>query len=127
MSYNTDYWQSCWQPSVYLLDAFTLNILPTWQTGSCTVRVRDINPAEAKEIIQKRGFISAIENQVTADALSLLLGVQVQVRRFQVNLNPGDSAIVFSLNKRLKEGQVIKSVNDICLIGYSLYHVSVSQ
>ncbi len=76
--------------------------------------------------MQKRGFISAIGHQATADALSLLLGVQVPVNRIQVSLNPGDDAIVLSLNKRLQEGQVIKSVDELNLIGYTLYYVSVS-
>jgi len=76
--------------------------------------------------VQKRGFISAIGHQATADALSLLLGVQVPVNRIQVSLNPGDDAIVLSLNKRLQEGQVIKSVDELNLIGYTLYYVSVS-
>ncbi len=120
------YEQPVQQPPVYLLNAFALNMLPTWETGSCKVNVRVINADEAKEMIEKRGFISAIGHQATADALSLLLGVKVPMNRAQVSLNPGDDAIVLSLNKRLQEGQVIKSIEELTLIGYTLYYVSVS-
>jgi hypothetical protein len=40
-------------------------------------------------------------------------------------MNVGDEAIILTLNKRLEEGQVIGSIEELEKVGYSLYYAFV--
>ncbi len=113
------------KPGVYLLNAFSLNMLPMNECGESAVFVRSIVPVQAKELVQRKGFTSAIGHKATADILSMLLGVDVPVSRTQVKMNVGDEAIILTLNKRLEEGQVIRTIEELEKVGYSLYYAFV--
>ncbi len=52
-------------------------------------------------------FVSAVGHQGTADILSKMLNVPVQVNRTSIKLTPDDLLVVFQLNIRLAEGAVL--------------------
>ena len=60
-----------------------------------------ISPEEAKNWLQKGGYLSTIGYPETADALELMTGISVAVNRQQITMQPGDEALVFRLTKRL--------------------------
>jgi hypothetical protein len=108
---------------VYLLNAFALNMIQP----PAIIKVTSISAEEAKELVRNRELVNAIGHEATAQIMGLLLGMELKANRIQVKMNAGDEAIILTLNKRLEEGQVIKDVNELSKIGYTLYHVSVSQ
>jgi hypothetical protein len=107
--------------TLYVGNAFSLNMLG--QDEVC-VYVGKISVERARRIIQKVGkIVSVVGHQVTADALSTLLGVKIEVNRAEIKLDIDDILIVFQLRKRLAEGQVLKSIEEIKQVGYDLYVV----
>ncbi|MCY0890128.1 MAG: DUF1874 domain-containing protein [Pyrobaculum arsenaticum] len=86
--------------------------------------IKVITAEEAKKIVQHhKDFTSAVGHAPTADALSLLLGVKVPMNRISIYFEVGDEAIAISLRKRLQEGQVIKSIQELQEIGYDLFYI----
>ena len=53
------------------------------------------------------GFVSAIGHGASAQILSELLKIDIPVARIQVNLQPGDRALILRLKQRLPEGRVL--------------------
>jgi hypothetical protein len=86
-------------------------------------RVKRISLEEAKKVLEGRMFESAIGHDATAKALEILFKAWVPVNRVQVFFNVGDEALVFTLNKRLPEGEILSTVQEIEQVGYTLYYV----
>jgi hypothetical protein len=74
---------------------------------------------EAKEIIKKNKFISAIGHEATATALGKILSYPIPYNRIAVEMKKGDKAIVFRLVERLPEG-VLLSEDEIFKLNYEL-------
>jgi len=55
----------------------------------------------------KAGFVSAIGHEGTAKLLSTILGMEIPVNRVQIQMQPGDDAIIFQVLQRLPEGTVL--------------------
>jgi Domain of unknown function (DUF1874). len=92
-----------------------------WQlSDSYTVKIRKIDVNQAKQLVNENQFVSAIGHQATAELLTLLLGIDVQMNRIQVEMKSGDIGIHFVLKKRLQEGQVIQSIQELEEIGFDL-------
>lgn len=95
----------------YLLNALPANALPeawiTTQKGNATNAKRWLGGENLGDPPPEGGFVSAIGHESTANVLSQLLGVDVPCERKQIALAVGDSAIIFSLKRRLAEGQVL--------------------
>ncbi|MCZ2459990.1 MAG: YddF family protein [Chitinophagales bacterium] len=72
---------------------------------------------DAKKIIQN-DFVSYIGHQSTCNILSNLLQVEIPMNRNQYKQHVGDEALIFQLKKRIKEGQVLSSIDQIEAIGY---------
>jgi len=68
-----------------------------------------VRPTDLKtvKLFLELGFESAVGHQSTAEILSTLLGIEVPVNRTAIKLQSGDILIVFQLNIRLAEGQVL--------------------
>ena len=66
-----------------------------------------ITTQQAKTLLATIPFTSAIGHQATADLLSALLDQPIACQRIQITMQPGDSALVFRLLKRMPEGVVI--------------------
>ena len=74
---------------------------------------------QARELVQgEAGYISAIGHESTASILSTLLGVDVPVNRILFEQAAGQQAVVFKLNGRPPEGQILTEA-EIEEIGYS--------
>jgi len=65
-----------------------------------------LNLEEAKQRLAN-GFVSAIGHEGTAKLLSTILGIEIPVNRIQIQMQPGDDAIVFQVLQRLPEGAVL--------------------
>jgi len=88
---------------VYLLDTLDIDMLPVNELSQSAVYLMTIVPSKAKELVQKKGFISGISSEATAEVLSKLLGVDVPVSKSQVKMDIGDEAILI----HVFEGQYI--------------------
>ncbi|MCX7817528.1 MAG: YddF family protein [Syntrophales bacterium] len=80
-------------------------------------RFSSIDVEEAKRIA--KDAISAVGHKGTAEALSILLGIDVKVNRIEVFMEPGDVAVVFRIKKRLPEG-VVLDTEDTLKMPYEL-------
>ena len=88
----------------YLLNAFSLSMLPT--DTSVILSVRGVEVEEVRKLLGS-DFISAVGHESTAELLSNILGVAVKFNRTTVRLEPGDMAVVFQLLGRPPEGRVL--------------------
>ncbi len=106
---------------VYLVNAFSLNML---SKDEVTINAIKVNAEEVKRFIVNKKVVSFIGHSATSQALSILLGIPVDVNRSMLKITQGEM-IVFTLNQRLNEGQVITSQEELNKIGYSLWYVNV--
>ena len=97
---------------IYILNT---SILPNFGKYS----YKEISIDEAKKMLHGSKFTSAVGHKSTADILTKILKTKVPVNRVQITLNQGDRAIVFKLQKRLPEGVVINSLEELEQIGFS--------
>ncbi len=74
---------------------------------------------EARTLVEKHGFCSAIGHATTAALVSRLLQIECPVRRTDYVQLPGQKALVLRLARRLCEGQVLLSLEEIEQVGYS--------
>ncbi len=89
------------------------------------IRLRHISLQEAREIVATDVAESYIGHQATADVLSVLLGIPVPMRRAELHVSQG-RLIIFGLARRLPEGAVLRTPEEIEAVGYSLYLAEVS-
>ncbi len=75
---------------------------------------RSITPEEAKGILSK-GFVSVIWNKWAADIIRDLLNLNVPVRRSQVSLDVGDTAVVFQIKGNPQENMPSESDAPYCI------------
>jgi hypothetical protein len=79
---------------------------------------KPLSLAEAISIL-KQGFTSAVGHEATASFLSQLTGLTIPVNRIQIQMKPGDKAIVFQVLQRLPEGKVL-SEEELKAVPYRL-------
>lgn len=70
-------------------------------------------------VLLAQGFVSAIGHTSTAELLTHLLDIHIGHQRIRVEMQPGDSALVFRLLDRV-DPQEISSSLDLEEIGYEL-------
>jgi hypothetical protein len=75
--------------------------------------------AEARMLVETHGFCSAIGHATTAALVSRLLQIECPMRRIDYVQLPGQRALVLRLARRLGEGQVLLSVEELEQVGYS--------
>ncbi|OOM81864.1 hypothetical protein CLPUN_07260 [Clostridium puniceum] len=90
----------------------------TIATTNGLYRVSDITIDEAKKLMSKNGFISAIGHNSTAEAISDSFNMNIPMSRIDFKQQIGQKAIVFKLNRRPPEGSIL-SRTEIDEIGYS--------
>ncbi|MUN29753.1 STIV orfB116 family protein [Sulfuracidifex metallicus] len=104
---------------------FLLNtlIIPFQDDEAC-FKVTRVDAKKASDIIKENNnVISAVGHDVTAKLMSNLLGYDVKTNRLEVFFEEGDQAIAFTLRKRLKEGEVLTTVQELERIGYQLFWI----
>jgi hypothetical protein len=102
------------QGKVYLGNAFSLSMIEV-QDKPVTVEFRKVSIDEVKAI-SSSGFVSAVGHPGTASALSRILSVEVPANRVSIQLQPGDTLIVFQLalgrlplGKELTEEEILNA------------------
>lgn len=90
----------------------------TIATTNGVYRVSDITVDEAKKLMSKNGFISAIGHKSTAEAISDSFNMNIPMSRIDFKQQVGQKAVVFKLNKRPPEGSILCRA-EIDKIGYS--------
>ena len=105
-----------------MLYVFNSQIIPlNFQlSDSYTVKIKKIDVNQARELLKQYQFTSAIGHEATAKLLSMLLGIEIPINRIQVTLSSGDIGIHFVLKKRLEEGRIIKTIQELEEIGFDL-------
>ncbi len=106
---------------VYLTNAFSVNML---QKDEALVSFIRVTPEQVRRFIANKKVLSFIGHPVTAQALSVLLQIPVETNRSMLKLEKGE-LIIFTLNGRLSEGQVITTIEEINKIGYSLWYANI--
>lgn len=68
---------------------------------------------QAKALIAN-GFESAIGHEASAQFLSQLLNVKVEMKRIAIAMQPGDNALILRIKSRLPEGKLLtqQEIND---------------
>jgi len=84
------------------------------------VKVRKISIEEAKELLRKSEFISAVGHEATASFLSKLFQVNIPYNRIYIKYRPSDKAICLKVLQRLPEGKVL-SEEEIKQIPFEIY------
>ncbi len=81
--------------------------------------LKNITLEEAKEIVEKNrdNLDSAIGHESTAQIMSTLLDTKIDMNRQFFEQQKGQEALVFKLNGRPQEGQILNK-EDIKKIGY---------
>ena len=109
---------------LYILNSSTL---PLKSGKEYLIKAKEISVEEAKKLLQNEPFISAIGHESTAKALTNIFGVEVKFNRIQIFLDDGDKLISIILKKRLPEGAVLKTVEELNEIGYSIWYFEVYE
>ena len=88
-------------------------------TAEGLFRSSTLSLPEARALVEAQGFCSAIGHAPTAELISRLLHIECPMcRRACVQL-PGQQALVLRLARRLGEGQVLVSAEEVEQVGYS--------
>jgi hypothetical protein len=109
---------------LYVLNSATL---PLAGGKKYVIKAREISAEEAKQMLEKEKFVSAVGHEATAKALSNAFGVEVKFNRIQITLQPGDKLISIILKRRLNEGEVIRSTDELVSIGYIIWYFEVYE
>lgn len=81
--------------------------------------IEDTDVDTARKYVNENGFISAIGHEATANIMSELLEVHIPMNRIQFHQEVGQLAIVFKLNERPPEGEILNR-DEVERVGYSL-------
>jgi len=106
---------------LYLGNAFSLGMLYHDDT---TLKVYGADLITVKSLLQSREWQSCIGHASTADLLSNLLDMKIEMNRINVKLQKDDVIIVFQLMQRLEEGKVL-SKEELQNLSYKFYVVEV--
>lgn len=100
--------------TLYLLNTPILTNYGVWRfTGPVSIEQAKVRIAD--------GFESAIGHEASAQFLSQLLDVKIEMRRITVAMHAGDSALVLRIKSRLPEGKLLtqQEINDTpCELGW---------
>ena len=101
-------------------------VLPLKEGQEYVIKAKQLGVKEASELLKNQQFTSAVGHEATAQMLSNVLGVEIKFSRIQIQLTSGDKVISMLLKKRLPEGQVLKTVEELEQIGYTIWFFEVN-
>ncbi|NLI89458.1 MAG: YddF family protein [Epulopiscium sp.] len=90
----------------------------TVATTNGLYRISDISLNEAKLLLHKNGYVSAVGHESTAEIMSELMEMDIQANRINFIQMVGQKAVVFKLNRRPKEGSILTK-EEVEQVGYS--------
>ena len=83
-------------------------------------RIRTVSLEEARKIVHdEKTFITMINNKVSSDMLTMLLGTTVPYEHDDYEIEVGDKLLVFRAGRRMPEGQTLL-IDDVVTSGYKL-------
>lgn len=85
--------------------------------GSYTYKPLSVDAAKS---LLKDGFISYVAHEATKQVISKLFNIELPQNRGMYFQQPGEIAIVFKLNKRLAEGEVLRTKDEIEEAGFTI-------
>lgn len=88
-------------------------------TAEGLYRVSELDFEEARRLVCRWGFESAVGHVASAEVLSAVLGVPVPMNRVDYVQKAGQMAIALKLNKRPEEGRIL-TVAEIYAVGFCL-------
>jgi hypothetical protein len=103
---------------LYVLNSATL---PLVEGKAYLIKAKQLSIQEASEMLKKEKFISAVGHEATAQMLSNIFGVNIPYNRIQIYLDHGDKLLSIILKKRLPEGTILKTVEELEQIGYTIW------
>lgn len=98
---------------IYLLNSPILTAYGFWRFNG------PLNHHSARARLRGQRLTSAIGHEASAVLLGKILGWPVAVNRINVQLQPGDSALVLRLTQRLPEGRVL-AIGELAAIPHEL-------
>jgi len=97
-----------------LSNAFSLSMVDV-QDKPVTLELRKVSLDEVKSVLSN-GFVSAVGHPSTASVLSRILDMEVPANRISIQLQPGDTLVVFQLalsrlplGKELTEEEILNA------------------
>jgi len=110
------------KPTSFSKNFFIFNSLITPFKGeNANFFIKKIDIETAKLSLPKN-FTSAVGHQATAEMISGLLGVKVEVNRIQIFFEIGDEALAFVPRQRLPEGKVLNK-EELLKIPLDIYFI----
>jgi Domain of unknown function (DUF1874). len=106
---------------LFLANAFALSML---SADTATIAVQVVPIDLVRELLASREFINAVGHQSTAELLSQLLDMPIEMNRIEIKLERGDELIVFQLMVRPPEGKVYTK-EELLTIPFKFYLVRV--
>ncbi len=111
-----------WYEVIYIVNTLTPSM---FEGEGVQIQLRRVSLEEAREIVRSDEVVSFIGHEATARVLTTLLGVEIPFRRAELHVNRG-RLLIFGLAKRLPEGMVLRTPEEINTVGYNLYLAEVS-
>ena len=88
-------------------------------------RYTKISLEETQGLLSMGNYVCAIGHDSTAKLFSQITNHEVEPNRVQVKMNKGDNAIVFWASKRLPEGYVVETVEELQQIGFTFGYLEM--
>lgn len=86
------------------------------------IYVENISLEEARDMLNTPRWVSSVGHESTARIMTTLLNQEIEQNRIMIEAQSGDSFLIFSLNGRPPEGEVLDR-EGIEEIGYSFRHM----
>ncbi|MEM1724616.1 MAG: DUF1874 domain-containing protein [Candidatus Bathyarchaeia archaeon] len=91
----------------YLVNAFSLNMLPEIASVTVTLRIRKL--AAEEFCSEVRDAVNAIGHPTTMSVINALCSTNLAASRIEVRLGDGDELVVFQVKTRLPEGKILSA------------------
>lgn len=91
----------------YLVNAFSLNMLPVLDNITVTLHIRKLTVNEFCEEIANAEIVNAIGHASTVSVINTMCKTDLLPNRIEIKLGNGDELLIFQVRVRLPEGKVL--------------------